>query len=1375
MLDSTAEPAQLPDYGVNANKLAETVGRLWAQVLDRPIADGGRNFFAQGGDSLRAMQLCARLSEELGLAIPVRCLFDAPHLADFCAGIQELKPEPSRHFDASPGKFAPELSYSQERMCFMHEVAIGSAAYNVPMAWNLKGNLDVSALRAAFSAVVARHETLSMTVIADGDRLQPLYGTAPAAELVMTSLPSSREDGRVAQLHAFLCEFANGPFHLDSGPLVRAALVEPDSSSAVLVVVMHHVVADQWSFDVFFRELAEAYAAGAAGLPGLTAAATGRFSAYASAHRQWFSQHRRETELTYWKEKLRGLETTALHEDSVRPAQQSFHGAKLRLDFGLRDILALRQLGASHNATLAMVLLTALKVLLYRHVGRSDITVGLPVANRQHPGADDLIGTLTNTLALRTDLGGKSDFVGALARVRASLLEALEHQDLPFDQLVRELDLQRDASRPPLFSVMFNMLNTPLGKVQFPGLEWSRLEFDKQASQFDLTITIDADHARSISFEYSTALFAPETIRRLADHYMELLRAALRDPAHRIDSVTLSPEDEQRQLHDWARGPRRGRAAGTIPALIDGQFGKSGANVAIRCRDEALTYSELHQRTTRLAEELALLGIGRGSVVGLHVGRSPQMVVAMLGVLYAGAAYVPLDPSYPAERIAYMVRDSELNLVLTDDEPGPGPGWQQSCRTLAISAITGPAAAGRALPPRDEAGPGDPAYIIYTSGSTGEPKGVVVPHGPVVNILRSMLEQPGFDSNDRLLAVTTLSFDIAVLELLLPLTVGGQVIMAAASEQGDGDALRNLLERHQVTVMQATPSTWQLMIDSGWGGTRSLRAWVGGETLSRTLANQLLGRCAEVWNMYGPTETTIWSACGRVDWPGRSRISLGRPIANTEILVLDENLELCPVGVPGQICISGDGVATGYLRRPELTETRFIANPHSRDRRTTRIYCTGDLGRWCQDGQLEHLGRLDTQVKIRGFRIELGEIESRLLSHPEIEAAIVLVHARPGLEPVLVAWVVPRTAMPGAQELRTFLRQWLPEYMLPLHLLEIPSVPRLPNGKLDSRALPPPGSGSRTRGRPVLPGNATEQALWNIWQQTLVVTDFGIHDNLFDLGGHSLMAVQLVGRIRSELQRACNLAMLFRNPTIHMLARALSQAEPLPGVTLVPLQAAGDGPELFCLGGIMIFRELAEQLAPDVPVCGVFVPQEMSFLAENADPATRVPDVPELAREYVEAIRARQPRGPYRLAGFSFGGVLAYEAAQQLRAAGEAVLIVIVLDSDTPGAGPYNLMRSLKSWLGKRLARPGGAPASLAAARDARYIDAMRRYVPRRYPGKVLYVQSADLPTHDPGYSWDVLAPQLHTLRIADTHLGILRGSSVGQVAAFLRPHLGSA
>ncbi|MEO6080769.1 MAG: amino acid adenylation domain-containing protein [Steroidobacteraceae bacterium] len=1346
------------------------VGRLWSDVLGlSAVPDASRSFFSLGGDSLRAAQLCTQLSAQFNVDLTVRDLFQAPTLRQLCDRLALLPRVVERAESAGPVTDETQaLSYSQERMFVLHELAAGSAAYHVPMAWRLQGTLDVRVLRSAFDAVVAAHEVLGLTVISDSGQLYPLHGRTLRPRLSERSLTPRDGGDALDALDEFLTEYSNRPFQLEQGPLLRATLVHLGREDAVLVAVMHHMVCDQWGLDVFFRDIARAYAAMLGHKP-TTASTRPSFSRYAAAHRRWFEQHRRTTETEYWHERLRGLEPTVLNEDFVRPQQQGFRGARLRLDFNPREILALRQFGAARGASLAMVLVTALKILLFRHTGRNDIAVGLPVANRQHPKSANLMGTLVNTLVLRTELDGNADFTATLARVRESMLGALEHQDLPFEVLVRELNLERDPGRPPLFTVMFNMLNTPLGDVEWPGLKWSRRDIDRKASQFDLTVTIDADYARSINFEYSTALFSPETIRRLADHYMALLRSALQDASLQISTIGLISATERELLNDWAQGARHARTSATIDALFDAQVARSGGATALCFGDRTLSYTELAREANAVADSLLRLGIGAGDLVGLHLQRTPQMLTALLGVLKAGAAYVPLDPSYPTERLVYMASDARLRLLLTDAPPDISLQWPTECSCLRLDELA--RAAVSIAPPAPPVGPrpADPAYVIYTSGSTGRPKGVVVPHGTVTNFLLSMQEEPGLGPDDRLLAITTLSFDIAVLELLLPLTVGARVVLTSRAEQADGEALQALLLRHGVTVMQATPSTWRLLIDSGWNGNGRLRALVGGEPLSRELANQLLRRCAQVWNMYGPTETTVWSSCGQVEPPGPDRISLGRPIANTTILVLDEDQEICPVGVAGEIFIGGDGVSQGYLERPELTAERFVANPHSSDRRGTRLYRTGDRGRWRQDGRLEHLGRLDTQIKLRGFRIELGEIESRLMSHPDIAAAVVLTVSRAGAEVALVAWIVPRAEMPDARAVREFLRQWLPEFMLPQHLIAIPELPLLPNGKLDRQALPPPRAATLGREPPLPPRSAMERTLWEIWREMLQHAAFGVHDNLFEIGGHSLLAVRLAGRIRSVTQRNCNLALLFRNPTIAALAAALSQTETLPGATIVPLQTAGVGPELFCLCGIMIYRQLAEELGPDVPVCGVFVPREMVFLAEGMSAEGLGTDIPELAREYLEAIRSRQPRGPYRLVGFSFGGALAYEVGQQLRAQGETVSFLAVLDCDAPGLEPAGQLRHLwhriRRALGK--AEPVGDP--LGALRDARYLDAIRRYQPRPWAGEALCVFSADTPPTHAEKGWQPYVPAARMLRIDDSHLGLLKGEGVKKLAAFLR------
>ncbi len=1364
---------------------SEFITRAWFDVLELQGPDKGKGFLAQGGDSLRGTQLCLRLQQGLGIRASLATVLGAASLTQL---IRELLPAPASpaaqalgavSFAGSADAAAPAvLSFSQERMWFMHELAAASAAYHVPMAWRLRGHLDTAALRTALGAVLERHPVLRMTVVSDGANVVPRYSGGAATTLREIDIAPLADGPDLDSLSGFLSEFTNAPFSLDHGPLCRIAVASIGPDDAVLLVVMHHIVGDQWALDVFFRELAAAYRASLAGSVRASSPPQPSYARYAAAHRAWFLRERRGPELDFWRSRLEGLETVVLNEDYARPPQQSFRGAKLRLDFNLRDIAALRALGATHGATLAMVLLTALKILLFRHTGRTDVAVGVPVANRHHDGAEPLLGTLVNTLVMRTELAGQPDFITALQRVRATMLEALQHQDLPFEMLVQSLQLPRDASRSPLFSVMFNMLNTPLGEVQLPGLTWSRFEFDKKASQFDLTITIDADHARSISFEYSTDLFSADTIQRLSEHYLGLLRAVIQRPTLRIDAAALIPENELRLLREWAQGPRTARAEGTIPALLQPAWSRHAASLAIRFENEALTYAQLSLAVTKVAQALRSRGIGRGARVGLYVPRSPRMLIGLLGILQAGAAYVPLDPAFPPDRLAFMARDAGLLLLLSDGGVDPkalGVTQQLAIGDILANGTTSEWQTDVAL----EARPNDPAYVIYTSGSTGQPKGVVVPHRAVVNFLRSMLVEPGLAATERLLAITTLSFDIAVLELLLPLTVGAELIVASPAELADGETLRDMLNRRRVTTLQATPSTWRLLIDSGWHGTPGLRALVGGEALTTEVAIQLSGRCAEVWNMYGPTETTVWSACGRIENLGRERVSLGRPIANTEIMVLDENRALCPIGVPGEICIGGDGVAIGYLNQPALTDERFIENPFSRDRRTTRLYRTGDRGRWRRDGRLEHLGRLDSQVKVRGYRIELGEIEARLATHPDIAAAVVVAREQNAGDPRLVAYVVPRQSMPDTAAVRDYLRQWLPEYMLPQHYISLERIPLLPNGKTDRQKLPAPTDSARRSIAPTPPRNLAEQAVWEIWRQTLDTDAFGVHDNFFDLGGHSLLAVRMVSRIRSELQRACTLPIVFRNPTIAELSIALGDATALSGSAIIPLQAAGNGPPIFCLCGILIYQELADQLAPDFPAYGVFVPQELEYLNFSGQHRRAAPSVAELATEYLKAIRDRQPQGPYRLIGFSFGGVLAFDIAQTLTREGEQVELLAILDSDVPGRGSAGILQELKAQArqirdaGIRLiAGTESGLDLLASDRDQRYLETMRAYQAEPYPGQAFCVLSADGPVHDPGYTWEALIPRLTTHRIEDSHLGILRGTSVVRLASLLRQHL---
>jgi amino acid adenylation domain-containing protein len=680
----------------------------------------------------------------------------------------------------------------------------------------------------------------------------------------------------------------------------------------------------------------------------------------------------------------------------------------------------------------------------------------VPIANRHHPGSEGLVGTLLNTLVLRADLSGDPQFSAVLEQVREACLDAYDHQDMPFEQLVQALGLPRDPSQAPLFGVMFNMLNTPLGTLEFAGLQWSRFEFDRHAAQFDLTVTVDADHDRSIVFEYATDLYEPATIARLADQYVRLLHQILDAPAARISTLSIISETDLARLEAWESGPVAPLEHETLPALLQPAFARHAHRRALSFGRETLDYRSLAAEAEALAQLLRVRGIGRGRYVGLCLQRAPRMLVALLAVLRAGGAWVPLDPTYPAERLAFMAEDAGLDLLITESALAGQIRWPDDATLLidTVARLTGSSVAACDWDTSMDARPDDPAYLIYTSGSTGRPKGVVVPQRAVCNFMASMARRPGIGPGDRLLAVTTLGFDIAVLELLLPLTVGAQVVLAGQSAQTDGQQLRELLEQHAVTMMQATPSTWRMLIDAGWAGAPGFRALVGGESLVPDLAVALHERCAEAWNMYGPTETTIWSSCWRIDDSIREgQVSLGLPIDNTRIHILDGFGQRCPIGVAGELCIAGAGVASGYHQRPELDALQFVPDTFGSGP-GERLYRTGDKACWLDDGRLRHMGRLDFQLKIRGHRIEPGEIEARLALHPALSGSVVIAREeRPG-DHRLVAYCLPRDKMPPPDLLREFLREQLPDYMVPQHFVELDAIPVLPNGKIDRSRLP---------------------------------------------------------------------------------------------------------------------------------------------------------------------------------------------------------------------------------------------------------------------------------------------------------------------------------
>ncbi|HWN42523.1 MAG TPA: amino acid adenylation domain-containing protein [Thermoanaerobaculia bacterium] len=917
------------------------------------------------------------------------------------------------------------------------------------------------------------------------------------------------------------------PFDLVNGPLWRLRLLKLAPEDHVVLLTMHHMISDGWSMRILVRELAALYGNAAdTALPPLPI----QYADFAVWQRKELAG---EAQLGWWREQLAGeLPVLELPLDRPRPPVQTFRGAKLPVTLPAE---ALRNLARGQGATLFMALLAGFLTLLHRYTRQADLVVGSPVAGRNRSEIEGLIGLFINNLPLRADLAGDPDFTELLAQVRETTVGAYSHQDLPFEKLVEELKPRRDLARSPIFQVMLSLETAALGEaVSAADLTLTPIEADIGASRYEWTFFL-TDRGDGIGgvLEYNTDLFDEATVRRMVGHWNRLLESAVDEPGERISRLRLlSGEEEQQLLVAWNETARGYALDRPIHALIAEQAARNPDAPAVTCEGETLSYAELDGRANRLAWRLRELGVGPEVPVGIYLERSLDMPVALLAVWKAGGAYVPLDPAYPRERLAYMLEDSGALVVLTE----------------ASLLSTVPESAARVvcldLTEENAEDPGVPvfpeslAYILYTSGSTGRPKGVQIPHGALVNFLESMRERPGLGASDRLLAVTSLSFDIAGLELYLPLLAGAEVEIASRALAADGPRLLSRLS--EATMLQATPSTWRLLLSAGWQGGGNLKALCGGEALPPKLAGEIAARAGSLWNMYGPTETTIWSATRLVGAEaGEGPVPLGKPIANTAIYVVDPNLRPVPIGVPGELLIGGAGLARGYFGRPDLTAERFVPNPFGGP--GARLYRTGDLARWLASAELEFLGRLDHQVKVRGYRIELGEIEAALEQHPAVRAAVVIVREDTPGDQRLTAYVVG-TAPSG--ELRRHLRASLPEYMVPSAFVVLPKLPLLPNGKVDRKSLPAPETE-----RPELaatfiaPKSRLEGVISEAWRSVLGIERVGVHDNFFDLGGHSLLMAQVHHKLRESLpdDLGSRLAMveLFQYPTVAALARHL--------------------------------------------------------------------------------------------------------------------------------------------------------------------------------------------------------------------------------------------
>jgi amino acid adenylation domain-containing protein len=1285
-VDRRALPAprrQAAGLAAPRGPVEERLAGVWADLLRLDRVGAHDNFFELGGHSLLATQLVSRVRGAFAVELPLRVIFEAPTVAGLAAWIERALrtsggPAAAAIIRAPRDRPLP-LSFAQERLWFLQLLEPASPAYNMMGAVRLAGRLDAGTLAAALSEILRRHEALRTTFrpTATG-AVQEIQSWAPLPQprVDLSALPA---EVRSSEARRIAGEAGTRPFDLDRGPLLRALLLRLADEDHVALWSTHHIAADGWSLSaVFVPELTRLYTAFVEGRPSPLPELPVQYADYAVWQREWLRGEALAEQLGYWRRQLAGLAPLELPADRPRPPAPSGRGGSRSWELPAGSTDALSRLARAGDATLFMALFAAFAAMLHRETGAVEVPVGMPVANRSRSEIEGLIGFFVNTLVLRGDLAGDPDLPALLARSRDTVLGALSHQDIPFERLVDELALPRNPHRPPLLRVTFQFQTaSAAGGLDLPGLTLTPFEAGIEVAKFDLVLDLfEAAGSVAGALRYDSDLFDDSTIARLSGHFTTLLAAWIDEPGTRLSDLPLLTTAERHQLLvEWNPGPAlpdRGRRC--LHHLFEAQVDRAPEALAL----SALTYGELDRRANRLARHLQASGVRPGDRIALLLERSAEMIVAILAVLKTGAAYVPLDPAYPAERLAFTLEDSGASLLVTEGD-----------RTLAaVRAIRLDAerdgierrSGERLEMPLD---PDLPAYVIYTSGSTGRPKGVVVSHTGVDRLFTATEPWFGFGAEDVWTLFHSYAFDFSVWELWGALLHGGRLVVVPYWESRSPEDFYCLLRDERVTVLNQTPSAFRQLL---WAEEAVLHGdapdlalrWVifGGEALEPASLAPWFARHGDerprLVNMYGITETTVHVTYRPVRAADLAKGSLiGEPIPDLAVHLLDASLQPVPIGTPGEIHVGGAGLAQGYLGRPDLTAGRFIPDPFSR-RAGARLYRSGDLARRFPDGDLEYLGRIDQQVKIRGFRIELGEIEAALAAQAGVREAVVL--AREGH---LVAYLSGEAADPAV--LRQALAERLPDYMLPAAFVFLDALPLTENGKIDRRALPAPEAAGAAIASRVPARDPLERFLAGQFRDVLGLPaerEIGIDEDFFELGGTSISSAIFTHRLQEALGEIVHIVTIFDHPTVSSLADHVRErhaeaarrlatggeaaAVALERGVLVPIQAGSPGRRPFFLvhsvgGEVMAYFKLARLLGPDQPVYGL----------QSPDPPLE--DVREMAALYAAALREVQPRGPYRIAGWSMGGIVAFELARQLEAQGETTEVLAVIDATAPG------------------------------------------------------------------------------------------------------------
>jgi amino acid adenylation domain-containing protein len=1144
-------------------------------------------------------------------------------------------------------------------------------AYNESISIRLKGKLDQKAFEKAWQNVVSRHESLRSSFSKDGRKMF-IYRSSPTSLDVedLRSLPFEDQQKKLAAYHK---EVVVTPFALEKNPLIRTRLFQLADDLHLFTFTAHHIICDGWSLGTIFEDLSLGYSAISKGIPPQYNSQS-HFSQYAKEMAEYqVSQENIDTE-KYWLQKFeQSIPQLDLPIDFPRPATRDYASQRDDYRIGIPLVEKIKKMGAKAGASFVTTFLVAYEVFVSKITQQNELVIGLPSAGQSATGHFSLVGHCVNLLPMRSTIRPSDSFLTHLKRRKSEILDDYDHQGLSFGSLLKKLAVKRDPSRVPLVPLVFNIDMGMNNNVRFDGIEHELISNPRYFETFEIFLNLSGSEEHlTLEWSYNTQLFKAESIKKMMDAFEDWLIQVTEDPEKAIEGFTLKGYTKSLSTPAAVEPPKQEPSASKKE--LDLTYDKDKpfwvyiheiaqqypTKEAVVFENQSIDYQNLDQRSNQVAHELSKQGVKAGTIVGVNMERSIDMVIALLGVSKAGGVYVPLDPYFPADRIAYMLEDSSAAFLLTQsslkdriDTPTPKlyfdqlyKDFEQHPTTLLHNRLSGDSE----------------AYILYTSGSTGKPKGVQISHQNLINFLLSMQIEPGITAQDRIVALTTVSFDIAGLELYLPLITGATMLLTHAEISMDGRKLRTFIEERKASIVQATPATWRMLLDSGWQQALPIKVLCGGENFPKDLAHKLTGLSKEVWNMYGPTETTIWSLVKRIE-PQVEQITIGHSIANTRTYILNEALQEVPIGEEGQIFIAGDGVAIGYKDRPELTAEKFVQDiTHPED----RMYATGDLGKQLPNGEFVCLGRIDHQVKIRGYRIELGEIEHALTAlHPIQNAVVTAREDRPG-DQRLVAYLILAEEQISKEWIalwRKQLAKTLPGYMIPNDWVAVDSFPMTANNKIDRKALPAPDisfvqeNDQKDKDGPL---SANENLILEIWQKVFQNQQISVDDDFFEIGGHSLMAVDVMGQVEDQTGIKLPLASLFQHPTIRSLAKLIDQEAPIKWDCLVPIKPTGNKPPLYIVHGaglnVMLFNTLTAHLDKEQPIYGL----QAKGLNGDEEPFTSIKD---MAGHYVSEIISQNPTGPYALSGFSLGGIIAYEMAQQMLAMGKEVHMLAMFDT----------------------------------------------------------------------------------------------------------------